>query len=241
MLRGAVAMMLAGGSFAAQADVVTSRTGGVIWLRGGVDDAHAPAPGAALISRAVSTASRKPATALADAQTDANRAIPFVGLPGTLRGLAAQTTRSAPRATAMRTVTSLVTRAAADFQMDPALLLAVIHAESGFDPDALSPRGAVGLMQLMPATAGRYGAGDPHDPAFNVRAGAEHLRYLLNRYGDLPLALAAYNAGEGAVERHRMRVPPYAETRRYVPRVMALYRGYQLHLPQDAPVSLSDQ
>ncbi|QET03831.1 lytic transglycosylase domain-containing protein [Cupriavidus pauculus] len=131
----------------------------------------------------------------------------------------------------LRTVLPFVTQAASDNRLDPALLLAVIHAESGFNPAALSPKGAVGLMQLMPATAGRYGEPDPRDPARNVRAGAAHLRYLIGRYGDLPLALAAYNAGEGAVERHGLQIPPYAETQQYVPRVMALYRGYQARLP----------
>ncbi|WP_342052473.1 transglycosylase SLT domain-containing protein [Cupriavidus sp. OTU4054] len=155
-------------------------------------------------------------------------AVPFIGLPG----LASMFPAPAPRTgDLLRTVLPFVTQAASDNRLDPALLLAVIHAESGFNPAALSPKGAVGLMQLMPATAGRYGEPDPRDPARNVRAGAAHLRYLIGRYGDLPLALAAYNAGEGAVERHGLQIPPYAETQQYVPRVMALYRGYQARLP----------
>lgn len=161
-------------------------------------------------------------------------AVPFVGLPGALglRGLFAATAPAPRTGDMLRTVLPFVTQAASDNRLDPALLLAVIHAESGFNPAALSPKGAVGLMQLMPATAGRYGEPDPRDPARNVRAGAAHLRYLIARYGDLALALAAYNAGEGAVERHGLQIPPYAETQQYVPRVMALYRGYQARIPE---------
>ena len=105
--------------------------------------------------------------------------------------------------------------------LDAGLVRAVIRAESGFDPLAVSPKGAQGLMQLMPATALRLGVRDAFDAVANLEAGARHLRYLLDRYaGDVPLALAAYNAGENAVERHRG-VPPFLETREYVRRVLA--------------------
>lgn len=109
--------------------------------------------------------------------------------------------------------------------LEPALLRAVILAESGFNERAVSKKGAQGLMQLMPATAQRYGADDPFDPGQNIAAGARYLRDLVDRYdGDLSLALAAYNAGERAVEKHGRRIPPFRETRRYVPRVLRAYQ-----------------
>jgi soluble lytic murein transglycosylase-like protein len=108
------------------------------------------------------------------------------------------------------------------------LVLAVIDVESGFQPRAISPAGAMGLMQLMPATARRYGVNDPWDPAANLEGGIRYLRFLLDLFdGDLRLALAGYNAGEGAVIRHGRRIPPFAETQNYVPAVLARYRHWQ--------------
>ena len=110
--------------------------------------------------------------------------------------------------------------------VDPALVRAVITVESAWNPAARSPKGAAGLMQLMPVTAARYGVLDPLDPAQNVDGGVRYLRDLLEHFGgDLPLALAAYNAGEGAVERHGRRIPPYKESERYVHRVTVLFRS----------------
>jgi soluble lytic murein transglycosylase len=117
----------------------------------------------------------------------------------------------------------LIGQAARHTRLDPALIEAVVRVESGFDTAARSPKGAQGLMQLMPDTARRYGVADPFDPAQNLLGGARYLRDLLDRFSDLSLALAAYNAGEGAVERHGKAIPPYAETLAYVPRVLAHY------------------
>lgn len=103
--------------------------------------------------------------------------------------------------------------------MDASLIKAVALVESGFEPRAVSPKGARGIMQLMPATARRYGVTDPHDPYQSLRAGALHLKDLLEEFGgDLPLALAAYNAGPAAVRRHGG-IPAYRETQEYVRRV----------------------
>lgn len=119
---------------------------------------------------------------------------------------------------------SHVERAASLGGIDPELLHAVVQTESAYRPRALSPKGAQGLAQLMPDTARHYGVKDAFQPADNLRAGARLLRELLDRFGDLELALAAYNAGAGAVIRHGG-VPPYSETREYVPRVAERYRS----------------
>lgn len=112
-----------------------------------------------------------------------------------------------------------------DRDLDPRLVQAVIQAESGYNVRALSNKGAMGLMQLMPGTASELAVADPYDPSENVRGGTEYLRRMLDRFdGQLDLALAAYNAGPEAVGRHAG-VPPYPETQVYVDRVLALYRG----------------
>ena len=114
-----------------------------------------------------------------------------------------------------------IRKVAADEGLDPSLIKAVALVESGFNPRAVSPKGARGLMQLMPATARQYGVKDPHDPYQNLRAGASHLRSLLGEFkGDLTLALAAYNAGSGAVRRYGG-VPRYRETQEYVRKVQS--------------------
>ena len=124
-------------------------------------------------------------------------------------------------------------RAAAERSgVDDAWLRAIAHAESGFDPHALSPKGAQGLMQLMPAVARVYGVADPYSPSQSIDGAARHLRMLKRRYGgDLALVAAAYNAGTGAVERYHG-VPPYAETQAYVDKVQALYARYRSALRQ---------
>lgn len=109
--------------------------------------------------------------------------------------------------------------------IDKGLVKAVIHTESGFDPNALSKPGAQGLMQLMPATAARYDVGNAFDPGENIRAGSRHLKYLIDRYRNLELALAAYNAGESNVEKYGG-IPPFAETQDYVKRVLHRYNKF---------------
>ena len=120
---------------------------------------------------------------------------------------------------------SIIEKAAISASIEPNLLRAVIVVESGFNPRAVSKRGAVGLMQLMPATASRFGVANPYDPRENVRAGARYLKFLMDHFGqDVRLALAAYNAGEEAVDRNGGKIPPFTETMAYVPRVLKIYR-----------------
>ena len=120
---------------------------------------------------------------------------------------------------------AIIEKAAASAAVEPNLLRAVIVVESGFNSRAVSKRGAVGLMQLMPATASRFGVLNPYDPRENVHAGAQYLKFLMNRFGqNVMLALAAYNAGEEAVDRSGGQIPPYTETMAYVPKVLKVYR-----------------
>jgi len=120
---------------------------------------------------------------------------------------------------------SIIENAAVSAAVEANLLRAVIVVESGFNSRAVSKRGAVGLMQLMPATATRFGAFNRYDPKQNIHAGALYLKFLMDRFGqNVRLALAAYNAGEEAVERNGGQIPPFSETMAYVPRVLKIYR-----------------
>jgi soluble lytic murein transglycosylase-like protein len=125
-------------------------------------------------------------------------------------------------------VEHLAAAAAAAYKVPHALLMAVMHVESRFNPQARSSVGAIGLMQVMPPTGRRYGVHQNlADPAVNIDVGVRYLKDLLLLFnGNEQLALAAYNAGEGAVIKHGWRIPPYAETQAYVPRVMSLYGQY---------------
>jgi soluble lytic murein transglycosylase-like protein len=119
----------------------------------------------------------------------------------------------------------LIAEAAVRHRVPAAFVTSIVAAESNFDCAAISPRGAVGLMQLMPATASRFGVSNPYDAQQNVHAGARYLKFLIDRFGhDIRLALAAYNAGEDAVARNGGQIPPFSETMAYVPRVLKIYR-----------------
>lgn len=123
---------------------------------------------------------------------------------------------------------SFINAASLQYAIDPALVRAVIHAESDFNPKARSPKGAMGLMQLMPATARSLGVTDAHIPANNIKGGVQYLATLLKRFkGDISLAAAAYNAGPQAVEKY-VGVPPYDETIVYVQRVKILHQRYKV-------------
>jgi len=123
-----------------------------------------------------------------------------------------------------------IASASRQYGVEEAIIRAVIHAESAFKPNALSRAGAQGLMQLMPATARRFGVTDPWNPAQNIRGGVEYLAWLLRRFnGNLSLAAAGYNAGENAVDRHGG-IPPYSETQFYVPHVVKLAERYRTEL-----------
>ena len=120
-------------------------------------------------------------------------------------------------------IDSLIEQAAGEHQVDPELVRAIVQVESNYNPYAVSPRGARGLMQLIPATARRFGVTDIFDPEENLGGGIRYLKYLMEMFdGDLQLSLAAYNAGENVVARWR-RVPPIPETRNYVRKIGAIY------------------
>ena len=122
----------------------------------------------------------------------------------------------------------MVAKVAAEQKIDPALMHAVITVESAYNPKAKSPKGATGLMQIMPDTGKRYGVTDLLNPIKNLTAGAKYLKDLLAMFGnDMRLAVAAYNAGEGAVMRNGNNIPPYKETQAYVPRVLQYYESYR--------------
>lgn len=121
-----------------------------------------------------------------------------------------------------------IKQASHDWDLDPALVKAVIKVESNFDPHAVSPKGALGLMQVMPDTGARYKVNDLMSPVANIQAGSRHLSYLLKRYPNQKLALAAYNAGEETVDQYGG-VPPYGETQRYVAQVLQYQQRYLQH------------
>lgn len=206
------------------------RLGRMLWLTGAPAD-HAVA--ATLLALAVQRGHEKARVLLAGESSGSQ-------LPDCLKPVVVSPAKPAPEAVvpaevveryvaglsqAQRRQARLVERLAPRFAVDPRLALAIVKAESNFDPLALSARNAQGLMQLIPETAERYGVRDVWNAEQNTRGGLAHLRWLLQRFeGDVALVSAAYNAGAGAVERYGG-VPPFAETREYVKRVLAFYRA----------------
>lgn len=163
--------------------------------------------------------------------TDSERTNQRVGyellIENDIRSLSKPEKNLAPNESALsrQQISEAVTSAAAQTALEPALLHAVIRVESNYNAKALSPRGAQGLMQLMPGTARRFNVTNPYDPTQNVLAGAQYLRELHTLFnGNMPLILAAYNAGPKAVSNYHMRIPPFMETRLYVPKVLDVYR-----------------
>lgn len=163
--------------------------------------------------------------------TDSERTNQRVGyellIENDIRSLSKPEKNLAPNESALsrQQISEAVTSAAAQTALEPALLHAVIRVESNYNAKALSPRGAQGLMQLMPGTARRFNVTNPYDPTQNVLAGAQYLRELHTLFnGNMPLILAAYNAGPKAVSNYHMRIPPFMETRLYVPKVLDAYR-----------------
>lgn len=135
-------------------------------------------------------------------------------------------------------IDALVYEAATRYALDPCLILSVIGAESGFNRNAISPKGASGLMQLMPATATRFGVRNIFDARENVLGGTGYLRWLLERFGgDVRLALAGYNAGEGAVEFYGYKIPPFLETQNYVRTIYARYSRIHASPISDAAIA----
>jgi soluble lytic murein transglycosylase-like protein len=166
---------------------------------------------------------------LSNVRPDTNPGIPSYEVP---ESDDIKTTRYAEAATS-RSFDDLIAEHASRQGVRKDLVRAVIQVESAFNPRALSNKGAMGLMQLMPATARDLGVANPFDPSENVRGGVTYLRQLLDRYdGDERLALAAYNAGPGAVDRHGQTVPPFRETRDYVKRVNGLAASTAEHAPR---------
>lgn len=140
---------------------------------------------------------------------------------------------------AQQKVFGLVRKLAPEYGVSPRLVMAVIRAESNFEPTAVSPKNAQGLMQLIPETSVRFNVKKPFDPEQNIRGGMSYLRWLLAYFeGNVPLVAAAYNAGEGAVNRFRG-IPPYAETRDYVKRIMSVFKKdehpYDPHVADPSP------
>jgi hypothetical protein len=201
-------------------DAVTTHahhTSSVVMMIGGMTDDSNTAAASSL---------RVASTEISAAADDAGRRS-VVLQPGSSRLTDAVRQTPASVAARVMALAPIIDEAAHIADVDSALLMAVVDVESGGDPQAVSPKGATGLMQLMPATGERHGAFNLFDPRQNVIAGARYLRELTRQFGDLALVLAAYNAGEGAVQKYGGQIPPYAETMGYVPKVIARYAWYR--------------
>ncbi len=157
--------------------------------------------------------------------TDKPKHAGYIQLEKTLSGWTVRPSYSWKRN--QRKLSPTIERIAEKHQLSHHLVHAVIMVESAYNPRAVSKAGAQGLMQLMPATANRFGVNDPYNPSQNINGGTQYLRHLLDLFkNDLKLALAAYNAGENAVKKYNNRIPPYKETQRYVEKVLKHYKKY---------------
>ncbi len=222
LLRLLIVSLIAGTAYipnfaeAADATVARARPNpGVVMVIGGMtdDDGSVPLPPlAAPTTRALRSSAADRLSVLIQ--------------PGTAQSAAAESSSGSVTSRVMA-LSSMIAEAARAANLDSALLMAVIDVESGGNPQAVSPKGATGLMQLMPGTGARHGASDLFDPRQNIAAGARYLKQLMRQFGDLQLVLAAYNAGEGAVQKYGGQIPPYAETISYVPKVIARYKRYR--------------
>lgn len=165
---------------------------------------------------------------------------PVVQAPVAIKVPAASTSRHI--STGNPAFDTIIYEAATLHGLDPCLIVSVMRAESGFNRMAVSPKGASGLMQLMPATAERFGVKNIFDPRENILAGSKYLRWLLERFdGDVRLALAGYNAGEGAVEFYGNRIPPFLETQNYVRTIYMRYSGLHLGTSTPQPATVASQ
>lgn len=142
--------------------------------------------------------------------------------------------------TGITTYDEYILQAAQIYDLDPLLLIAQMKQESSNKSHAVSPKGAKGLMQLMPDTAKRFGVKNIYSPKQNIFAGAKYMRWLINRFGDVKLALAGYNAGEGTVEKYGRQIPPYRETQAYVAKIMAHYDGLSAMREQQIKSSVTE-
>lgn len=196
-------------------------TSGVVMMVGGMANDTEPVAPAALIAAPDETRSRQS----------------VVVQPGSAALTDAIRQPSESVAARVMALAPIINEAARIADVDSALLMAVVDVESGGNPQAISPKGASGLMQLMPGTGARHGASNLLDARQNVAAGARYLKELIRQFGDLPLVLAAYNAGEGAVQKYGGQIPPYAETMSYVPKVIARYKWYRSVAPSTVTAS----
>lgn len=157
------------------------------------------------------------------------RYVPFIGSGGATKKKPTSATHAGrPNASIKTQYGAAIEEIARTYALESALIHAVVSVESAYNAAALSKKGAAGLMQLMPETAQRYGVTDRFDPVQNLHGGARYLNDLLKMFnGNLSLTLAAYNAGENNVLKYGNQIPPFQETRNYVPRVLDLYRKYQ--------------
>lgn len=158
---------------------------------------------------------------------DFPRPIAFAKDDPNQKNITAVINRSLPNMKGRDSFAPYIAMVARQYNLQPALLHAVITVESAYNPNAKSHANAHGLMQLIPATAQRFGVVDIYDPIQNLQGGAAYLRFLLDYFGDVSLALAGYNAGEGAVRKYGNKIPPYKETMNYVPKVLDYYQKYR--------------